>query len=64
MPRRRPPMGSFAFRAPREHIEAAKRASEVKGDDLAEVFRLFLARYAREELRAARAAKPDTEETP
>jgi hypothetical protein len=34
MPRRRPPMGSFAFRAPREHIEAAKRASEVKGDDL------------------------------
>jgi hypothetical protein len=62
MPRRRRPMGSFAFRAPTDHIDAAKRTAEKRDDDLAEVFRDFLARYARDEIRAARTAKP-TEET-
>jgi hypothetical protein len=64
MPRRKEPMETFSFRLPKDVLAAARRTAVKRDEHLGEVMREFLtSRYAREELRTARTAKPDTEET-
>lgn len=50
-------------RIPDDLWQAAIRTARGRGEDVPDAIRDFLARYAREELRAARTAKP-TEEAP
>jgi hypothetical protein len=64
MPRRRPPMDTFSFRASTDVLAAARRTATKRDEYLGDAIRDFLTRYAREEMRAARTAAPtDTEET-
>lgn len=62
MPRRKEPMETFAFRLPKDVLAACRRTAEKRDEYLGEVMREMATRYGREELRAARTAKP-TEET-
>lgn len=51
------------IRIPDDLWQAAIRTARGRGEDVPDAIREFLARYARDEIRAARTAKP-TEEQP
>jgi hypothetical protein len=63
MPRRRPPMETFSFRASTDVMAAARSTATKRDEYLGDAMRDFVTRYARDEIRAARTATPtDTEE--
>jgi hypothetical protein len=58
MPLRKEPMQTFAFRLPKDVLAAARRTAKKRDEYLGDALRELATRYAREELRAARTAKP------